>query len=183
MSLSFFLSSPSPSLSLCMPQFRLFLSLLPLSPPPPLPPMALLNPYVHKQMLTKKMTYLLISNCWSWKRKKNQYWFILQNTFLKYIFLLRINQLSIPTQKWAIAPWLSDRSFMVDPLIRVLLYASSQGQDNTYHSPCYASRGALAGTRNSPMGPPWRIDPMTHHTIKKERERHRERNRGERRER
>ena len=30
---------------------------------------------------------------------------------------------------------------------RVLLYASSHRQDITYHSLCYASRGALAGTR------------------------------------
>ena len=37
---------------------------------------------------------------------------------------------------------------------RVLLYAPSHRQDNTYHSPCYTSRGALAGTRNSSMGPP-----------------------------
>ena len=37
---------------------------------------------------------------------------------------------------------------------RGILYASSHRQDNTYHSLCYASRGALAGTRNSSMGPP-----------------------------
>ena len=37
---------------------------------------------------------------------------------------------------------------------RVLLYASFHRQDNTYHSLCYTSRGALAGTRNSSMGPP-----------------------------
>ena len=36
---------------------------------------------------------------------------------------------------------------------RVLLYAPSHRQDNTYHSLCYTSRGALAGTRNSSMGP------------------------------
>ena len=36
---------------------------------------------------------------------------------------------------------------------RVLLYAPSHRQDNTYHSLCYNSRGALAGTRNSSMGP------------------------------
>ena len=35
---------------------------------------------------------------------------------------------------------------------RVLLYASSHIQDNTYRSFCYTSRGALAGTRNSLMG-------------------------------
>ena len=32
---------------------------------------------------------------------------------------------------------------------RVLLYAPSHRQDNTYHGLCYTSRGALAGTRNS----------------------------------
>ena len=30
----------------------------------------------------------------------------------------------------------------------------SHRQDSTYHSLCYTSRGALAGTRNSSMGPP-----------------------------
>ena len=48
---------------------------------------------------------------------------------------------------------------------RVLLYSSSHRQDCTYHGLCYTSRGALAGTRNSSMGPPWRIDPTTHRTI------------------
>ena len=37
---------------------------------------------------------------------------------------------------------------------RVLLYAPSHRQDNTYHGLCYTSRGGLAGTRNSSMGPP-----------------------------
>ena len=37
---------------------------------------------------------------------------------------------------------------------RVLLYAPSHRQDSTYHSLCYTSHGALAGTRNSSMGPP-----------------------------
>ena len=37
---------------------------------------------------------------------------------------------------------------------RVLLYAPSHRQDSTYHSLCYTTRGALAGTRNSSMGPP-----------------------------
>ena len=37
---------------------------------------------------------------------------------------------------------------------RVLLYAPSLRQDSTYHSLCYTSRGALAGTRNTSMGPP-----------------------------
>ena len=37
---------------------------------------------------------------------------------------------------------------------RVLLYAPSHRQDNTYHNLCYTSRGAVAGMRNSSMGPP-----------------------------
>ena len=37
---------------------------------------------------------------------------------------------------------------------RLLLYAPSHRQDSTYHSLCYTSRGALAGTRNNSMGPP-----------------------------
>ena len=45
---------------------------------------------------------------------------------------------------------------------RVLLYASSHWQDNTYHSLfVYTSHGVLAGTRNNSMGPPWRINLMT----------------------
>ena len=37
---------------------------------------------------------------------------------------------------------------------RVLLYSSSHRQDSTYNSLCCTSRGALAGTRNSSVGPP-----------------------------
>ena len=37
---------------------------------------------------------------------------------------------------------------------RVLLYTPSHRQDSTYHGLCYTSRGALAGTRNSSIGPP-----------------------------
>ena len=37
---------------------------------------------------------------------------------------------------------------------RVLLYAPSHREDNTYHGLCCTSCRALAGTRNSSMGPP-----------------------------
>ena len=43
---------------------------------------------------------------------------------------------------------------------RVLLYAPSHRQDNTYHNLCYTSHGALAGTRNSSMGPPHEGSPI-----------------------
>ena len=42
---------------------------------------------------------------------------------------------------------------------RVLLYAPSHRQDSTYHGLCYTSRGALAGTRNSSVGPPHEYQP------------------------
>ena len=34
------------------------------------------------------------------------------------------------------------------------LYAPTYRQDSTYHVVCYTSHGALAGMRNSSMGPP-----------------------------
>ena len=37
---------------------------------------------------------------------------------------------------------------------RVILYAPSHRQNNTYYGLCDTSRGVLAGTRNSSMGPP-----------------------------
>ena len=51
----------------------------------------------------------------------------------------------------------SQRGYLLPPhglTARVLLYAPSHRQDSTYHGLCYTSRGALAGTRNSSMGPP-----------------------------
>ena len=47
---------------------------------------------------------------------------------------------------------------------RVLLYASSHRQDNTYHGLSYTSRGALAGTRNSLDGRKEMFYLMTHST-------------------
>ena len=49
-------------------------------------------------------------------------------------------------------------------LICSIIYASSHRWDSTYQF-SYTSRGALAGTRNSSMGPPWRIDLTIHRTM------------------
>ena len=46
---------------------------------------------------------------------------------------------------------------------RVLLYAPSHRQDSTYHSLCYTSRGALAGTRNRVHPMKDRSDDPSHH--------------------
>ena len=51
---------------------------------------------------------------------------------------------------------------------RVLLYAPSHRQDNTYDGLCYTSRGALAGSRtdwNEILCPPNGTDPSTHCTM------------------
>ena len=53
----------------------------------------------------------------------------------------------------------TERGNPLPPLHRLLfptrdhLYATSHSQDSTYHGLSYTSRGALAGTRNSSMGP------------------------------
>ena len=44
---------------------------------------------------------------------------------------------------------------------RVLLYAPSHRQDNTYHGLCYTSRGALAGTRICTKRQTGRLDSQT----------------------
>ena len=51
---------------------------------------------------------------------------------------------------------------------RVLLHAPSQGQGSTYTGVCYTSCGVLAEIRNSPIIPPWRSDPATHHIVLRE---------------
>ena len=60
----------------------------------------------------------------------------------------------IPLRKREMKPAAGHRGYSIRLGARVLLYASSHRQDNTYHSLCYTSRGALDGTRNSSMGPP-----------------------------
>ena len=49
--------------------------------------------------------------------------------------------------------------------VLVLLYALSNRQDSTDHGLCCTSRGALAGMRNSSMGPQWRNDLMSYRTM------------------
>ena len=48
---------------------------------------------------------------------------------------------------------------------RDILYATPHRQDSTHNGLCYTSRRALAGRRNSSIGPSLRIDPTTHHTM------------------
>ena len=49
---------------------------------------------------------------------------------------------------------------------RVLLYAPSHRQDNTYHGLCYTSRGSTGWNEKYLNGSTlWRIDPTTHRTM------------------
>ena len=50
---------------------------------------------------------------------------------------------------------------------RSLLYAPFHIQDSTYHDLCYTSHEALAGMKNSSMGPPRWINMTTHQTMSK----------------
>ena len=60
---------------------------------------------------------------------------------------------------------------------RVILYAPSHRQDNTYHGLCYTSRGALAGARNSSMGTYKQyIDVVLHQYIHTYTDRHTDKN-------
>ena len=62
-------------------------------------------------------------------------------------------------------PLLSPKGYFFQLAAIELLDAPFQRQDSTYHSLCYTSHGALAGTRNSSMGPPLRIDLTIHCTL------------------
>ena len=48
---------------------------------------------------------------------------------------------------------------------RVLLSAPFHRQDSTYNGLCYTSHGALTVMRNSSVGPPCEMDPMTYRTM------------------
>ena len=67
-----------------------------------------------------------------------------------------------------IAPWVHHEGSIRRPIapwanaLTVWLW-NTQIMKEVSH--CYTSRGALVGTRNSSMGPPWRIDPTTHRTM------------------
>ena len=60
--------------------------------------------------------------------------------------------------------WLStiEMSYSFILAAKDILYAPSHRQDSTYDGPVYTSRGALAGTRNSSVGPPGETDTTTH---------------------
>ena len=62
----------------------------------------------------------------------------------------------------------SDKENPLPPLHELLILSSSKGflhAPSHRHGLCYTSRGALAGTRNSSIVPPWRIDPTNHGTM------------------
>ena len=104
----------------------------------------------------------------------------LQNQYLKCTIQIHVKMLFTNKQiVYLYTTTLFICSYMVKnpllPLHGLFFPISSKGsftstipphrQDNIYHSLCFTSCGVLARTRNSSMGPPWWIDPITHHTM------------------
>ena len=100
-----------------------------------------------------------------------------ENEWRKEMFYLTMHSTHFMLRSYGVKDMVKDHSdslrvtrcrhigYSFQSAARFFFYASSHRQDNTYHSLCYTNRGALAGTRNSSMGSPWRIDPTTHRTI------------------
>ena len=80
-------------------------------------------------------------------RRKGMFYLTMHSTHFIYGYMASDHTYS--ERKPAATTWATFRL-----AARVLLYASSHRKDDTYHGLCYTSRGALAGTRNSSMGPP-----------------------------
>ena len=83
----------------------------------------------------------------------------------KEVFYLTMHSTQFSYGYMASDIWYRTMDYSFRFVARVLLYASSHRQDNTYHSLCYTSCGTMAGMRNSSMVPPWRNDQTTHCTI------------------
>ena len=110
----------------------------------------------HCRHLVKGLAFHVIHSEWEWMKEGRKEGNILFNDALNTFYL----------QLYGVGHMVKDHSDMRKETrcrhigysfrltARVLLYAPSHRQDSTYHSLCYTSRGALAGMRNSSMGPP-----------------------------
>ena len=77
--------------------------------------------------------------------------FIINNTFNTfYLWLYDVRPIQIAREETCCC----HMGYSFRLTARVILYAPPHRQDSTYHGLCCTSRGALAGTRNSSMGPP-----------------------------
>ena len=90
--------------------------------------------------------------CYATRKERNVLFNDTLNTF--YLQLYGVGHMvkdhSDSEKKPAAATWAT----LSEITARIVLYATSHRQDNTYHGLCYTSRGAVAGTRNSSMSPP-----------------------------
>ena len=84
-----------------------------------------------------------------WKKEGNVLFNDALNTFYLRLYGVRHNMVKDHSDSER-----GNMDYSIRLTARVLLYAPSHRQDSTYHDLCYTSRGALAGTRNSSMGPP-----------------------------
>ena len=74
-----------------------------------------------------------------------------ENYYIKNINYILVHALDNRNKNKILTTNYDGNSFQTTEL---KLYAPSHRQDTTYHGLCYTSRGALAGMRNSLMGPP-----------------------------
>ena len=94
-------------------------------------------------------SHLVHKSCIGWEREREMFYLTTHSTHFIYSYMVSdiwLRTILIVTKE--------TRCHHIDYshrlTARVLLYAPSHRQDNTYL--CYTSRGALAGTRNSSMG-------------------------------
>ena len=93
-----------------------------------------------------------------WEKEREKCFFILTTHSTHFIYGYMVSDIWLRTilivRKETCCPHIG---YSYRLTARALLYAPSHKQDNTYHSLCYTTRGALAGTRNSSMGPPHEV--------------------------
>ena len=97
---------------------------------------------------------------WRKEKKGNVLFNIVLNTFMVYCVRHIVNNHSAREETcccyyMGYSFWLAARN---------LLYTPYRRQNSTYNVLCNTSHGALAGTRNSSIGPRRRIDPMIYGT-------------------
>ena len=98
-------------------------------------------------MVIKRSLFTTPRVPWQWKEgRKEIYYLMMHSTHFIYGYMASDIRQSI-TQIAIGETCCLHMGYSLRLIARVLLYAPSHRQDNTYHGLCYTSRGALAGTR------------------------------------
>ena len=104
-------------------------------------------------LLEKKMKYLYVFLQTEIHERKKMFYLMMHSTHFIYGYMASdIWYMTIQIAREETRCCHMGHSFRL--AARVVLYVPSHRQDSTYHGLWYTSHGALAGTRNSSMGPP-----------------------------